>query len=152
MAKAKLGRLTASPLNEWQYAFQLPPAVADIDGGPWAVFDSGRIHAHPINEFEIFGQQLAANRPEVWVDYKFRADETKWPGWFVELVATALAGLIAPAITDIAALAEEHNARAWGTRAENYRGGLALVAMNRNAMTSPPIQIQDFSLVDARFS
>jgi hypothetical protein len=152
MAKAKLGRLNASPLNEWQYAFQLPNEVGDIDGGPWAVFNTGRIHAHPIQEFEIFGEQLAANHKEIWIDYKFRASEAKWPAWFVELVATALAAKLAPTITDIAALAEEWNARAWGTRGENYGGGLALVAMNRNAMTSPPIQIQDFSLVDARFS
>ena len=148
--KVQLARLSAAPVNEWKYAYQLP---SDLIAGPYAVFNSDQGGAVPMTSgFEIFQDALYTNDTLIVIDYRFRPDENKFPSWFQWLLVLAMTGAIAPEVTDIAALAVEYNQRAFGSPGENFRGGYFAIAATQNAQSNPAIKIEDSTITNARFS
>jgi hypothetical protein len=97
-AKRDLSRLTATPLNEWTYAYQLP---ADYLVG---------IKTWPQSDFEIYEDKLYSNLTAVALDFIFKPDESRLPPWFVKLLEFALAAQFAIPITDSSTKAEEYRA------------------------------------------
>lgn len=149
MGKRKLARLAESPLGDYQYAYQLP---SDRITGPFTVFTTESIGAKPYRGFEIFEDKLYAGATEIWIDYQYEPLADKFPPYFAELLTNATAAEIANAITDQNSKAELYHIKAWGSPSEGGRGGWFRLATSRDSQQQPPQVIEDFALIEARFS
>ena len=146
--KVKLAQLVQTPINEWKYIYQLP---GNLLGNPKAVFNVGAVGATPQRDFEIYGDGLNTNYENVWVDYQYRPEPCEFPPYFVRLLKTALAAEFAEPITDQITKADYFHNRAYGSPAENMRGGLVRVSINIDGADRPAQQIQEFPISDIRF-
>tara|TARA_R110002020_G_scaffold180877_1_gene375626 strand:- start:364 stop:912 length:549 start_codon:yes stop_codon:yes gene_type:complete len=88
VGKLKLSRLTDTPLNEYNYAFQLPSDLLMPIG------------AYPSARYEIYEDKLYSNHSEIELDYIFRPDESAFPAYFVEALAAQLAEKFAIPVTN----------------------------------------------------
>lgn len=146
--KIQLARLSTNPINEWNYAYQLP---GDILSGVQAVFESsGRNERQLRYGWEIYGDQLYTNLETVYIDYQASIDESKMPNYFVHFLRTAMAAELGMVITDQASKADYFRGIAYGTPGEQGRGGLFREAMNIDSRGKPPSIIEDYSLIDVR--
>lgn len=93
-AKRQLSRLTATPLNEYQYAFQIPSDSLQV----LRVFET--------RSYKIFEDKVFANTDVMFIDYLFRADEARWPYHFQICAEYLLASEFALIVTSN----EEQNA------------------------------------------
>jgi len=148
LRKKKLTRLADPPINEWRYKYQLP---GDMLGNPKAVFDIDAVGARPVRDFELYSSGLYANLENVWVDYQYLPEPAEFPPYFVRLLKTALAAEFAEPITDQITKADYFHGKAYGSPAENMRGGLVRVAINIDGADQPPQSIQEFPISDIRF-
>lgn len=144
--KVKLARLEATPTTEWRYAYALP---GDILGPPKAVFDTSAAGGRPRREWEIYGTSLLCNYESVWIDYQCRVTEAQMPSYFVRMLKAALASAFAVPVTDSHQKGDYYHSLAFGSPADNMRGGLMRVAMNIDG-GRPPQAIEDFPLIDVR--
>lgn len=79
MKKRALSRLASSPLNEWQYAFQLPTDMLL----PVGVYPRG-------TAYDIFGDHLYTQVSSVDFDYLFKPDINRVPAYFSQMLVYAL--------------------------------------------------------------
>lgn len=86
--KAKLGRLTEAPRNEYQYQFQLPPDLVLL------------ITTYPVSTYRILGDKLYSNSLEVEIDYVFRVDESQLPAYFIKAFEYYLAQQLCIPVTE----------------------------------------------------
>jgi hypothetical protein len=149
--KRQLSRLTASPTNEWLYAYQLP---SDLIAGPWAVFNSTDTGINPFMDWEIFEDKLYSNSEIIVIDYRYDVTEGKFPGWFQPLVELALCAALAPQLTgdENGNTAKHYHELAFGTPSENMQGGYFSACKGINGRTNPNSRIVSDDIVDARFS
>lgn len=146
--KAKLSKLSAAPVNEYDNAFQLPP---DLIHGPFAVYDSESSNVRPVHGWELFGNEILANFDTCVIDYGADVtDVQRWPAYFRELIVLAMCASLAAEITDSDGLTSEFYQRAWGTPQDNYTGGWYRVAAKRDAGTSTPMRFESDDLIAAR--
>jgi hypothetical protein len=148
MKKVQLARLATPPINEWKYVYALP---GDILGNPKAVFNTSAIGGNPVRDFELYSRGLYTNYETVWIDYQFLPEPSLFPPYFVRLLKTALAAEFAEPVTDQTNKAEYYHQKAFGSFAENMRGGLVRVAINIDGADRPSQQIQEFPISDIRF-
>lgn len=146
--KKKLARLADSPINEWRYKYQMP---GEMLGNPKAVFNTSSVGATPVRNYELFANGLYTNLENVWIDYQYLPEPAEFPPYFVRLLRTALAAEFAEPITDQISKAEYFHVKAYGTPAENQRGGLVRVAINIDGADKPSQALQEFPLSDIRF-
>lgn len=146
--KVKLAQLVQTPINEWKYIYALP---GNLLGNPKAVFNVGAVGATPQRDFEIYGDGLNTNYENVWIDYQYRPEPFEFPPYFVRLLKTALAAEFAEPVTDQITKADYFHSRAYGSPAENMRGGLVRVAINIDGADRPAQTIQEFPISDVRF-
>jgi hypothetical protein len=139
LRKIRLARETAVPVNEWQYQFTVPPDSLCIR----ACFTSGTPGAVPIREYEIFENVICANAAELWAQYQFRPDESRFPVYFRQALQVSLAAVFAKPITEETEIAELWNGVA---------ASLTATARRIDAQQQPPQKITQFPLVAARFS
>jgi hypothetical protein len=128
--KALLSRLVDVPLNEWQYAYQLPTDML-LPRGVWP-------RGTP---YEIYGQHLHSDATALDLDYLYKPDVDKIPAYFALLVVYALAKDMAKPITE----SDAHAAK-W-TKAYNMQRGIALYA---DAQGRPAKPVLDSPFVDVR--
>jgi len=148
LAKVQLARLSAAPINEWKYAYQMP---GDHLTGALAVFESDSTAQRSVRYgWEIYGDELVTNMETVFIDYQQTITEAKMPNYFVRLLRTALAAELAIVITDQATKADYFRALAYGSPAENGRGGLMREAMNIDARGQSTQIVEDYSLIQVR--
>jgi hypothetical protein len=95
-AKRKLARLTATPLNEWEYAFQLPSDLLLM------------YRVYPNQDYEIYEDKIYSNASEVEVDYLFRPNESLFPAYFQVALEYKLASEFALIVTSNRSLAETY--------------------------------------------
>lgn len=86
--KARLARLTDAPLNEYSYQYQLPSDIITI------------VKVDGYTEYEVYGDKIYSNYPELSIDYRYRVDETLLPDYFVLTLQFLLAAQFAIPITD----------------------------------------------------
>jgi hypothetical protein len=86
--KVALSRLTATPLNDWSYAYQLP---ADY-------LLANRVI--PQSDYEIFANKIYSNETTLEIDYVFKPAESQLPAYFVKLMEMYLASQFAVPVTD----------------------------------------------------
>lgn len=144
--KVKLARLEAAPLNEWKYAYALP---GDMLGLPRALFISSQPGARPMRDYEIYGTSVFCNYEDVWIDCQTRIDESRMPSYFVRVLKAACASAFAIPVADSSSKADFFHAMAYGSAADNMRGGLMRVAMNIDG-NRPSQAIEDFTLIAVR--
>jgi len=77
--KKSLSRLTAVPLNEWQFAYQLPSDMLL----PLGTF--------PRQNYEIYADRLYTNNSSVDLEYQFKPEINKIPAYFNLLMVYVLA-------------------------------------------------------------
>jgi len=97
--KAILSRLTATPTNQWNYAFQLPAdflVAQHVDEGN--------------DNYQIYADKLYSNNETMILDYTYKPDESFLPAYFTQLLELRLASVFAIPITESA------------TRGEYYAG------------------------------
>ena len=85
--KASLNRLTAEPLNDYKYQFQLPDDMLYL------------IKTENDYNYEIYGDKLYSNNSAVSIDYSARVDESKLPPYFVKTLEFFLASQFAIPVT-----------------------------------------------------
>lgn len=128
--KRSLSPLATSPVNVYQFAYQLP---SDMVAGPDGVFNSSAVGAQSMpTVYEIFERNLLTNERTVIIDYRFRPSASNFPEWFGTLLTLALAGAFAMGVTDQPDLVKEWNERAFGTPEHNMRGGFFAVCAQIN--------------------
>jgi hypothetical protein len=148
--KRQLSRLSTDPINEYQYQYQLP---SDLLAGPDAVYNSSATGVQPLQlGWEIFGQTVYTNETTIYIDYRYRPDESRFPEWFGALLVLALAGAFAKGITDQNDLAALYNQQAFGTPSEGMRGGYFRTCTQINRQTANTLVVPSDELVAARFS
>lgn len=95
-AKRSLARLTAAPLNEWQYAFQLPSDMILM------------YRVYPNMDYEIYEDKLYSNASEIEVDYLFRPDTSLFSPSFQLALEYKLASEFALIVTSNRSLTETY--------------------------------------------
>ena len=95
-AKVTLAQLTATPVNTWDYAYQLP---AD-----YIIATT----VYPNMDYEIYEDKLHTNSQTVDLDYVYKAPEAEMPAYFQRILEYLLASVFAIAITDNSNKAEEY--------------------------------------------
>lgn len=88
VTKKALSRLVAAPLNQWQYAYQLPADMLLPIG------------MYPPQPYEIYGQHLYTNASAVELEYQFKCDVSRCPAYFSLLVSYAIAKNVAKPVTE----------------------------------------------------
>lgn len=88
IAKKALSRLTATPLNEWQYAYAMPSDMLV----PIGVF--------PKCNYEVYGSRIYTDESSVELDYQFKPDISALPAYFSLLLTYALAKNMIKPITE----------------------------------------------------
>lgn len=121
-----------TPVNEWQNAFVLP---SNMLFGPLAVW--GDNETRPSNNYDIYKNFLYCNYETVMIDYTARPDESAWPPWFTEFVATAGAAELAVPVSDQVSKKEALDVKAFGTPGDGGRGGLFAQCRTLNAQVRP---------------
>ena len=89
MTKGSLSRLNVTPLNEWQYAYQLPSAMLLPIG------------IYPVNlRYEIYADRIYTNATSVDLEYQFKPAVSACPAYFSTLMVYALARDMIKPITE----------------------------------------------------
>ncbi len=127
--KAPLSRLTATPLNDWTYAYQLPADYMLLN------------RLIPNSDFEIFEGLVYSNEPSLDIDYVYKPAESELPAYFIKLMEYYLASQFAIPVTDNSAKAQLY--------ATMYEAQLRR-AKFADASSRPPDPIADSPLWDAR--
>ena len=146
--KVQLSRLLTTPINEWQYKYQMP---GNSLGNPRAVFNTSAAYARPVKEWEIQGTELMTNELEVYIDYPYRTPEYAMPSYFVQFLKYMMAWHLAYPISEQQDKASYWQAVAIGGPSENNRGGYFRTAANIDSQGQPSQVIEDFSLIAARY-
>jgi len=77
--KVALSRLSDTPLNQWQYAYQLPPDLLLLH------------HVYPVTRYEVYGSRIYTDAMTVSIDYLFKPEISQVPAYFATLLTYALA-------------------------------------------------------------
>lgn len=89
MKKKALSQVVGTPLNQWQYIYQLPTDMLLPIG------------IYPIDlTYEIYADKIYSDRSSVELDYMFKPDVTGCPAYFCALMTYALARDMIKAITE----------------------------------------------------
>lgn len=86
--KKALSRLVAAPLNEWDYAFQLPATLLLPIG------------VYPSAPYEIYSDRIYTNQTTIELDYMFKPEVSACPAYFTLLLTYALAKDMIKPITE----------------------------------------------------
>lgn len=129
MKKETLAQLVDVPLNEWQYAYQIPTDCLLPIG------------VYPRQNYEIYADHIYSNATSLELDYMFKPEVTAVPRYFAQLVTYSLAQDSAIAITENASKADALAAAYAQQRAQ---------AMFADAQGRPNKPIKDNPFVDVR--
>lgn len=94
--KRQLAQLTAAPLNDWQYAYQLPSDLLIL------------YRTYPTSDYEVFENRLFTNSATCEIDYIARINESLWPAYFQLAVEYKLASEFALIVTSNRSMAETY--------------------------------------------
>ena len=132
--KATLSRLTATPTNQWKYAFQLPAdflVAQHVDQGN--------------HNYQIYADKLYSDNETMILDYTYKPDESFLPAYFTQLLELRLAAVFAIPITESATKGE-------------YYAGLADKQLQRaktiDSQSTPsigPNALEGSRLINSRF-
>ncbi len=93
--KVMLARINATPLNDFQYVFQLPTGLLLIQ------------KVVPTTSYEVYENKLYANVSELAMDYTFRPVEARFPTYFVQAFEYRLADKFSIGLTENTAVNQQ---------------------------------------------
>lgn len=124
-----LSKLSATPLNTWQFAYQIPT-------------DSLAIHrVVERSRYQIFEDKIFSNENELAADYTFRVDDTALPTYFVKAFQYSLAADFAISVTNDLPKNQLYSAKLLSTLP---------IALAADARAHPPTPILDQPFTDIR--
>jgi hypothetical protein len=131
--KQQLSLLNQTPLNEWQYAWQIPTDCLSMIGfwgvGPDKLYE---IYGGNVLYTNISSNPTAAGLPpELIAEYQFKPDPSTIPSYFSLLVTLALAQHMCKPVT------ESDSARTKCEQAYNVQRGRAMFADARQRPNRP---------------
>lgn len=88
MTKDSLSRLVDAPLNQWQYAYQLPSDMLLPIG------------VYPKAPYEIYADHLYTDQSTVELDYMFKPAVSELPAYFAQMLIYSLARDMVKPITE----------------------------------------------------
>ncbi len=127
--KRQLAQLTAKPLNEWEYAYQLPSDLILL------------YRMQPRVSYEVFEDKIYTNSNTCEIDYLSRVDEGLFPPYFQLAAEYKLAAEFALIVTSNRSLAETYEMK--------YQDQIKR-ARFADAQGRPADSIQNFEYVDVR--
>jgi hypothetical protein len=131
LKKLPLNRISSTPLNEWQYEFQMPSDMLRV------------LKVYPRSEYKIYQDRIYSNSQSLAIDYIFRANTSEWPAYFTLAFTYKLASEFALAVTD------KPNKNA--IYEEKFREAMAS-AYSADAQGNPQTPILDMPFIDSRFN
>ncbi len=150
---ARLPKLSLPPQDQrqeqqYKYAFKLPP---DRVGPPTTVYDEKSCNV-PLKCFALREADIWADAEELWIEYVHLPNPLNWPGYFTEMVLTAMMSEIALSVREDKSLSQMHYQKAFGSPREGGMGGLFETARSREASSKPSKAFgrQDSMLLRAR--
>lgn len=127
--KVKLSRLSAAPINEYKYQFQLPTDYVTI------------ITTYPVSIYRILEDKLYSNSQVVEIDYIYRINEDKFPSYFIKPFEYYLARDLCIAVTeDLSKYDLMHRAYEIEARKARYA----------DSQSAPQVPIQDDPYIRVR--
>lgn len=129
MKKAALSRLNVTPLNQFQYAYQIPADCLLVR------------HVYPATRYEIFGDRVYTDNTSVELDYQFKPAVSAVPAYFSMLMTYALARDMVKPLTE-----SDVAARIFQSKYVLQRDR----AMYADAQARPATIIQDNPFIAAR--
>ena len=129
MKKQSLNQLSQTPLNEFQFAYQIPTDNLKVE------------RIYPRIFYKIYRDLIYTDASSIEIDYVFRPDTTLLPSYFVLAFTYQLASEFALSVTDN----EQKNA----LYEEKFRNALAK-AFSADAQQNPQTPIQDNPFTDVR--
>ena len=129
----RLVQLALPPEILWAYAYQLP---ADRIGPPRALYWDTRSRT-PLTEYDIQGDQVLCDQPQLWADIPLISDAVLWPGDFQELQQVALMAEYALSVREDRALHDRLYQKAFGSPGQNGMGGLLASCLENDAQATP---------------
>lgn len=129
MQKRACSRVLETPLNEWQYSFQIPTNCLLPIG------------VYPRQPYEIYGDKIYTNATAVTLEQMTKPDITDVPAYFALLMVYALAKNMIKPIT------ESDQAEQAMTRRYNSQRALSMFA---DAQSRPARPIGDSPFTDVR--
>jgi len=129
IGKVALSQLVDTPLNEWEYAYQLPGDLLAV------------IQVYPRTEFEIYEDKLYSNMNTTEIDYQFKPNETSLPPYFVKLMELRLASEFAVSVSHNRSLAETYKIMA----DEQF-----LIATHTDSIQRPNVAISSSPFTEVR--
>lgn len=146
--KMKLARLSAAPLSKWKYQFQLP---TDRVGEIRTVFNTDAVDARPFKEYDIVGDQLLANVPDIWVDYPYLINESGFSGHVRTLIVFVLSARLAEPISEDSSKSDKWEAKAYGPPGEDGMGGYFARARLMDSQQRPSQEMgANYDLISVR--
>ena len=79
MKKGACSQLNVTPLNEYQYAYQLPSDLLLLVG------------AYPSTAYEVYGDRIYSNNSSCEIEYMFKPEVSQLPAYFSLLMTYAMA-------------------------------------------------------------
>lgn len=147
-SKKRLSRLTASPVNEYKYGFQLP---SNRISGPLAIYNSGEVGAQPIHDWDPQGEEVLSDHESLWGDFQFDIDESKFPPYIENLIVYVLSARLAEPVTDDTEKANKYDFIAFGNPGEKRWGGYFEVCRTIDSRFRPTQKAAtSYSLIDVR--
>lgn len=149
-AKRRLVRLAAAPEPaHYKYAYELP---TDRLSMPRAIYADAELRA-PCHDFEVVGNELWCDEPQLWMSYMRMPPWERMPGDFQELLLTAAMAELALSVREDRPLHDRLYAKAFGTPSEKGFGGMMAVCLENDAQgqVSKPIDGGANPLVDVRW-
>lgn len=130
MKKQSLNQLSQTPLNEFQFAYQIPTDSLKIE------------RIYPRIFYKIYRDLIYTNASSIEIDYAFRPDTTLLPSYFVLAFTYKLASEFSLAVTD-----KEGKAALY----EGKHDKALAKAFAADAMQHPQTPIVDSPFTDVRF-
>lgn len=125
----QLNRLSATPEQGWEYAFQIPT-------------DAITIHrVYPRSNYQIYGDLIYCNQQELLADYTFKPEAADLPSYFVQAFQYKLAADFAISITNDTQKNQLYEAK---------YDRESRIAMAADAKNHPPEAIRDQPFTDIR--
>lgn len=146
----KLDRIDIAPENGWRFAFQMP---GDRIGPPRKLLYDPRSSSAVLRRFDIEGDRVFADEPEIWGRFSVAVDPQVWDPAFSAAFVVALAAKLSVPLKSDSDMAAILNDQAFGTPSRGNGGGLfgRLMAQDRaGAPIGSPLTAAD-PLVNARY-
>lgn len=143
----QMSRDATSPVTSWRYRFLVPAEALRIHD----YYGDDAVGSRPVRDLERIGDYVYTDRTELYAQYTETKPESSWPRLFEQFFVNALAAEIAIAITGKESMHNLYSQKAYGLPGEQGEGGLYAKAKAWDATQTPPAQVQDFTLIQARF-